>query len=113
VAFPEPVYSIKRHANPEFDTDDVRFTYTSLVTPPSVIDYGLDSRAWHVMKEQEVRGYDRTRYSSARLHATAPDGVQVPVSLVWKEPRARRQPASTQGYGAYGVSLTRPTRRTT
>jgi oligopeptidase B len=41
VAFPEPVYSIKRHANPEFDTDDVRFTYTSLVTPSSVIDYGL------------------------------------------------------------------------
>jgi oligopeptidase B len=107
VAFPEPVYSIKRHTNPEFDTDDVRFTYTSLVTPSSVIDYGLDSRAWHVRKEQEVRGYDRTQYSSARLHATAPDGVQVPVSLVWKEPLALDggRPLYLQGYGAYGVSF--------
>ena len=107
VAFPEPVYSIKRHANPEFDTDTVRFTYTSLVTPASVIDYGLDSRAWQVRKEQEVRGYDRTRYSSARLHAIAPDGVQVPVSLVWKEPLALDggRPLYLQGYGAYGVSF--------
>lgn len=107
VAFPEPVYGVKPHANPEFDTDTLRFTYTSLVTPASVVDYGLDTRAWAVRKEQEVRGYDRTAYRSARLHATAPDGVQVPVSLVWKEPLARdgARPLYLQGYGAYGVSF--------
>ena len=97
VTFPEPVYSLKRHGNPVYATSAYRFTYTSLVTPASVVDYDLVDRTWTTRKEQEVRGYDRTLYRSARLLVPAADGVKVPVSLVWKDPlvldgrRARRQ----------------------
>jgi oligopeptidase B len=107
VSFPEPVYSIKRQPNPDFHTSVLRFTYTSLVTPVSVVDYEVRARTWTTRKEQEVRGYDRTQYRSVRLTARAPDGVAVPISLVWKEPLALdgRRALYLQGYGAYGVSF--------
>lgn len=108
VEFPEPVYSVRRHGNPEFNTATLRFTYTSLVTPASVIDYGMTNRAWDLRKEQVIpSGYDRTLYRSARLQATAPDGVPVPISLVWKEPLERNgeRRLYLQGYGSYGINF--------
>ena len=108
VAFPEPVYSVRRHSNPEWNTSTLRFTYTSLVTPASVIDYGMDARTWTLRKEQVIpSGYDRARYRSTRLQATAPDGAQVPISLVWKEPLERngQRPMYLQAYGSYGINF--------
>ena len=107
IAFPEPVYTVRGHENPEFDTTLLRFTYTSLVTPSSVIEYDLGDRNWMVRKRTEVLGgYDPSRYQSARLSATAPDGAQVPISLVYRltaEPAGPR-PLLLNGYGAYGLS---------
>ena len=107
IAFPEPVYTVRGHENPEFDTSLLRFTYTSLVTPSSVIEYDLRDRSWTVRKRTEVLGgYDPTLYRSARLSATAPDGTQVPISLVYRvtaEPAGPR-PLLLNGYGAYGLS---------
>ncbi len=108
VAFPEPVYGLRRHGNPEWNSRVVRFTYTSLVTPASVIDYDMDARTWTLRKEQVIpSGYDRTLYRSARLQATAQDGVSVPISLVWKEPLERngRRPMYLQAYGSYGINF--------
>ena len=108
VAFPEPVYNVRRHSNPEWNSRVLRFTYTSLVTPASVIDYDMESQAWTLRKEQVIpSGYDRTLYRSARLLATASDGVQVPISLVWKEPLERngQRPLYLQGYGSYGINF--------
>jgi oligopeptidase B len=108
VVFPEPVYNVRRHGNPEWNSRVVRFTYTSLITPASVIDYDMDARTWTVRKEQVIpSGYDRTLYRSARLQATAQDGVQVPISLVWKEPLERdgRRPMYLQAYGSYGINF--------
>jgi oligopeptidase B len=108
VAFPEPVYNVRRHANPEWTSRVVRFTYASLVTPASVIDYDMDAQSWTLRKEQVIpSGYDRTLYRSARLLATASDGVQVPISLVWKEPFERngQRPMYLQGYGSYGINF--------
>ncbi len=107
VAFPEPVYTVRQHPNPEFDTAVVRFSYTSLVTPNSVVDYDMNARTWTVRKQTEVQGYDRSLYRSERLFAAAPDGMRVPVSLVYRtplEPGAPR-PLLLNGYGAYGVSF--------
>jgi oligopeptidase B len=106
VAFPEPVYTVRRHANPDVRSTVVRFTYTSLVTPASVIDYDMDARTWTERKRTVVHGYDPAPYRSARTHAVAPDGVRVPVSLVWKEPLAQdgARPAYLLGYGSYGSS---------
>jgi oligopeptidase B len=108
VEFPEPVYTVHQHENPEFDTTLLRFTYTSLVTPASVIDYDMAARTWTVRKQTEVLGgYDPGRYRSERLFATAPDGTRVPVSLVYQLPLERPggpRPLLLTGYGAYGVS---------
>jgi oligopeptidase B len=107
VPFPEPVYSAHAHDNPEFDTAVLRFSYTSLVTPSSVVDYDMASRTWTVRKQTEVLGgYDASGYRSERLFAVAPDGVRVPISLVYRLPLVLdgSRPLLLNGYGAYGVS---------
>jgi oligopeptidase B len=107
IRFPEPVYSIRRHDNPEFDTTLLRFTYTSMVTPSAVVEYGMADRSWTVRKQTEVLGgYDPALYASERLFAMAPDGTRIPISLVYRRPLERdgRRPLWLNGYGAYGVS---------
>ena len=100
VAFPEPVYTVRQHENPEFDTTLLRFTYTSMVTPASVVDYDMAARTWTVRKQTEVLGgYDPARYRTERLFATAPDGTRVPISLVYQLPLERPggpRPAAAQ-----------------
>ena len=86
IAFPEATYSAFPEANPEFDTRTFRYSYQSLVTPPSVFDYDMETRATTLLKEQPVLGgYDRTQYESERVFATAPDGVAVPLSIVYRK----------------------------
>jgi len=104
IAFPEPAYSAFPGANFEFDTPVFRYTYQSLVTPSSVFDYDMDKRTATLRKEQPVLGgFDRAHYRSERLFATAPDGVKVPISLVYRV-GARREggPMLLTGYGSYG-----------
>ncbi len=108
VTFPEPVYTVRTHENLEFETAIFRFSYTSLVTPNSVVAYGLAARTWTVLKQTEVLGgYDPSCYRSERLFALAADGVRVPVSLVYRLPHERdgRRPLLLQGYGSYGYSF--------
>jgi oligopeptidase B len=107
VTFPEPAYTVRAHRNPEFKTSLLRFTYTSLVTPSSVVDYDMATRSWTVRKQTEVLGgYDKSRYQSERIFATAPDGERVPVSLVYRTPLHLdgTRPLLLNGYGAYGLS---------
>ena len=107
VEFAEPVYAIGRGGNPEFDTTELRFIYTSPVTPSQVIDYDMATRARIVQKEQPVLGgYDRTLYRAERLYVAARDGARIPVSLVYRLPFERNgsRPMLLQGYGAYGIS---------
>ena len=106
IAFPEPVYTVRAHTNPEFDTTILRFTYTSLITPSSVVEYDLAQHTWTVRKQTEVRGYNSSNYRSERLFAGAPDGVEVPISLVYRTPLDRdgTRPLLLSGYGAYGLS---------
>jgi oligopeptidase B len=108
VSFPEPVYNIFPMRNPEYQTDILRFTYTSLITPKSVIDYDTKKKSWTVVKQDEIpSGYDATQYISERAYATAPDGTQVPMSLVYKKGLDRNSdnPTLLYGYGSYGASI--------
>ncbi len=105
IAFPEPAYECYPHANPEFDTAIYRYGYQSMVTPSSVLDYDLESRERTLLKQQEVvGGYDATRFVSHRIHATAPDGTLVPISLVRRAdvPEDGTAAALLHGYGSYG-----------
>jgi oligopeptidase B len=108
IAFPEPVYSAHPHINRIFDTTTFRYGYQSLVTPASVYEYDVKSDASTLLKQLEIPGgFDRALYASERVHATADDGVQVPVSIVYR--RDMRQPGKNPiyvyGYGSYGYSL--------
>ena len=114
VAFPEPVYAAFPETNRVFDTRAFRYSYQSFVTPQSVFDYDMDSRKATLLKEWEVPGYDRTKYSSARLWATASDGTKIPLSVFWRsrtaDGRARTLkdgpfPTLLYGYGSYGISI--------
>lgn len=109
VRFPEPVYSISTdgpYYNEEYATTLIRFSYSSLVTPPNTIDYDMGSKTWTVVKQQEVPGYDPSRYCCERIFAPAADGVQVPISIVRPidQPLDGSQPLYLYGYGAYGSS---------
>ncbi len=108
VELPETVYTVGAGENPEFDADRYRFTYSSLVTPRTVYDYHVGERRLEVVKEEEVLGgYDRTRYTTERIVATAPDGVAIPISLVHRRgfERNGENPCVLYGYGAYGASI--------
>ena len=106
VSFPESVYMSHEVSPSEFDTRVLRYTYESLVTPPSVIDYEMDARASSVVKVQEIPGYDASLYETGRIWATAGDGTRVPVSWVARKgvPRDGTAPAFLYGYGSYGIS---------
>ncbi|MBF2070513.1 S9 family peptidase [Fischerella thermalis] len=107
ITFPEPTYSFFEGSNPEFDTTTLRIHYTSLITPPSVFDYDMETNERELKKETEVLGgYDRTQYNSEKLMAPAPDGTQIPISIVYKKgiKKDGKNPLYLTGYGAYGAS---------
>jgi len=107
IDLPEPVYAAFSAENREFDTNVFRFRYQSLVTPESVFDYDMDKRERRLLKRTEVLGgYDPGRYVSERLHAKAPDGTLVPISIVYRKDTKRdgRSPLLLGGYGSYGIS---------
>jgi oligopeptidase B len=107
IAFPEPTYSVFPDHNREFETSLFRYSYQSLVTPSSVFDYDMDRREATLLKEQPVLGgYDRTQYASERLFAVAPDGVRVPISIVYRRGLpGHSRPLLLSGYGSYGFPL--------
>ena len=102
LAFPEPVYSAGGSTNADFDTNVLRYSYQSFTTPASVFDYDMDARTTTLLKETEVLGgYDRTRYTSERIYATAKDGARIPISLVYRSD-VRRDGSAPMLLGAYG-----------
>jgi oligopeptidase B len=108
IAFPEPAYSAQPHVNRIFETATFRYAYQSLVSPPSVFEYDLAAASSTLLKQLEVPGgFDRTLYVSERVHATAEDGTQIPVSLVYRKDKreAGKNPLYIYGYGSYGYSL--------
>jgi oligopeptidase B len=105
--FPEPLYSVGLAANPEYDTNSVRIGYTSMVTPESVYDVDLVTRAMTLRKRKPVLGgYDPEQYEQFREWALADDGMRVPISLVARQgvPRDGTAPLVLYGYGSYEYS---------
>ena len=108
VEFEEPVYSISRAWNPKFRTSTLRFVYNSLTTPRSVFDYDMEAKTRELKKRYEVLGgYDPEAYASERVFATAEDGTEVPISLVYKKGFTRdgSNPLFLYGYGSYGITI--------
>lgn len=107
LAQPDAAYTAFPGSSPAYDSEVMRFFYTSLTAPFSAVDYDMRTRERTVVKEQPVRGgYDRADYVTERVWATAPDGVRVPVSLVHRRGLKLdgSNPALLAGYGAYEIS---------
>jgi oligopeptidase B len=106
IKFDEPAYDVSLNRNPTFNTDIVRISYSSFVTPESVIDYNMATDEKDVRKVRSILGgYDKNNYQMERIFAKANDGVEVPVSLVYKKGLKKdgTAPLLLYGYGAYGV----------
>lgn len=106
IAVPEPVYSISFSTNHEFDTNKVRYSYQSFITPSSIYDYDVKTGKSELLKQQPVLGgYDPTVYKSERAYATASDGTKIPISLVYKKDMKLdgQRPMLLDAYGSYGI----------
>ncbi len=108
IAFDEAAYSLDTMGSYEFDTTNLRFSYSSMTTPSEVYDYDMASRARTLRKRQEIpSGHDPADYVTTRIMATSHDGAQVPISLLHRRDLQRdgRAPLLLYGYGSYGVSI--------
>ncbi len=108
ISFPEAAFEASPGQNAEFATRLYRFHYGSLVTPGSVFDYDIATRARILKKQQPVLGgYDTKDYQSERVLVTATDGTKVPISLVYKKSLRKNgpQPTLLYAYGSYGISM--------
>ncbi|NKB97006.1 MAG: prolyl oligopeptidase family serine peptidase [Pseudomonadales bacterium] len=108
IEFPEDTYDAGLGSNPNFVTDTLRVTYTSMVTPNTVFDYDLTARSLETRKVQKIpSGYDPASYRSSRLNIQVRDHATVPLSLVYHKdtPLDGSAPLYLYGYGAYGLSI--------
>ena len=106
--FDEPTYVAGIGSNPEYNSDTLRFNYTSLTTPNSVYDYNIVTKDKRLMKQQEVLGgFDAQQYETERMFATAKDGIQIPISIVYKKGFIKdgNSPLLLYAYGSYGISM--------
>ena len=108
VSFDEAAYSLGMSSGYEYDTKTLRFSYESPSTPEETFDYDLESRERMLLKRQEVpSGHDKDRYVVERFTAEAPDGAQVPVTLLRLKstPVDGTAPIVLYGYGSYGATM--------
>jgi len=108
IDFGEEVYTAGININPNANTEILRYSYSSLTTPNSVIDYNMRTNEKTIMKEEEViGGFDKSNYEAKRLWARAQDGTMVPISIVYRKGfnKDGSAPLLLYGYGAYGISL--------
>jgi oligopeptidase B len=106
--FGSETYSAYTTANLDFDTEVLRYSYQSLATPPSVIDFNMRTKEKEIRKEQPVLGtFDKANYTEQRVWATAADGTRVPVSMVFRNGLKKdgSNPLLLYAYGSYGHSL--------
>ena len=103
--FGEATYTASISVNEEFNTNILRYTYTSMITPRSTYDYNMDSGTLDLMKQQKVvGGYDQSLYHSERIYAIARDGNKVPISMVYRKDMKKNVPQNLllYAYGSYG-----------
>ncbi|MNV12138.1 S9 family peptidase [Sphingobacterium paramultivorum] len=106
--FGEVAYTVYPGINVEYNSDKLRYGYTSLVTPSSVYEYDMARQKKVLLKQQEILGgYDQTAYITERVFATTRDGIQVPISIVYKKGTKLdgSAPLLQYAYGSYGASM--------
>jgi oligopeptidase B len=106
IAFPEASFSAGLGDSPEWAMDVLRLSYESMVSPASVIDFDVASKAMTTLKVQQIpSGYDPSLYVTERLEIAARDGTMIPVSIMQRRDRVGAGPLYLYGYGAYGIAM--------
>ncbi|MEY2629874.1 MAG: Dipeptidyl aminopeptidase, partial [Bacteroidota bacterium] len=107
--FDSETFTAYTTTNLDFDTEILRYAFQSLATPSSVIDFNMRTKTKTVLKEQEVVGgtFDKNNYTEERVWATAQDGTQVPISMVYRKGLQKNSmnPTLLYAYGSYGVTM--------
>ncbi len=107
--FESETYSAFTGSNPDFDSDILRYSYQSLATPNSVIDFNMKTKVKEIKKEQQVLGnkFNKNDYNEERVWAFASDGIKVPISLIYKKDLQINglNPLLQYAYGSYGYSM--------
>ena len=107
--FGSETYNAYTTTNIDFDTDVLRYSYQSLATPSSVIDFNMKTKTKEILKEQEVLGgkFDKNNYIEERVWATARDGVKVPISMIYRKGLEKngKNPLLLYAYGSYGITM--------
>jgi len=105
----EEVYTASISVNPDFKSELLRYRYSSLTTPNTVLDYHMDLREKTIMKQDEVLGgtFDPANYEARRIYATADDGKKIPMSVVYRKGTELNgaNPTLLYGYGSYGATM--------
>lgn len=106
----EEVYTMSLSGNPEYDTDVIRYNYSSMITPNSTYEYNFKTRKSELLKQQEIpSGYDKTKYETKRVWALSRDGsTKIPISMISKKGTKMdgSAPMLLYAYGSYGFSMT-------
>jgi oligopeptidase B len=108
IQFPEVAYAAYPYVNRVYDTTELRYSYQSPITPPSVFAYDMEKGASTLLKQKEVPGgYDRTKYQVEQIYATAADGVKIPISVLHLKGAKLDGKGALYlyGYGSYGISI--------
>ncbi len=108
ITFDEPVYSLGGQSNPDYSATSLRFSFSSLKTPRRVLEVDLNSGEQTILKEDEILGgYDPNLYETRRMWATARDGAQIPLSMVYRKDLKidSSTPIYLYGYGSYGSTI--------
>ncbi len=108
IAFAEEAYSLGLQGAAEYDSNVIRFSYSSMTTPSQLYDYDMTTRERVLLKTQEVpSGHNPDDYVTRRVMAPAHDGELVPVSLLYRKdtPLDGSAPCLLYGYGAYGITI--------
>ena len=107
--FESETYTAYTTTNVDFDTDILRYSYQSMTTPSSVIDFNMKTKTKEIKKEQQVLGgkFDKNNYTEERIWATAKDGTKIPISMVYREGLKKdgKNPLLLYAYGSYGHSM--------
>ncbi len=107
--FDNETYTAYTSINPDFDTNILRYTYNSLNTPTSVVDFNMATKEKTILKEQDVLGgnFDKDNYTSERIWATAEDGTKIPVSIIYRKDIKKdgKNPLLQYAYGSYGSTI--------
>lgn len=107
--FDSETYTAYTTTNVDFDTTLLRYSYQSMNTQASVIEFDMKTKTKQILKEQEVLGgqFDKNNYTEERMWATAKDGTQIPISMVYRKGLKKngKNPLLLYAYGSYGMSM--------